>query len=72
MKADISLAEEKCRQAQQEATTLRTDIRQQESIEADLRTQLRKAKNETEEVLPCLINCKAVIILLMRKQLQTL
>ena len=49
-KTDSTLAEERCRQAQQDAAALRADIRQQEGIEADLRAQLRKAKNEAEEV----------------------
>nr|CAB3264551.1 outer dense fiber protein 2-like [Phallusia mammillata] len=50
-KTDCALAEERSRQAQKEAANLRAEIRQRESVEADLRTQLRKAKNEAEEAL---------------------
>ena len=49
-KTDSALADERCKQAQQDAASLRADLRQQESIESDLRCQLRKAKNEAEEV----------------------
>ncbi|XP_078495501.1 outer dense fiber protein 2-like isoform X2 [Ciona intestinalis] len=50
-KSETMVAEERARIAQKEVAGLRADARQQDSVIADLKGQLRKAKNEAEEAL---------------------